>query len=260
MSTRYWIAVGAIAAAIPLNAVAEQAVTVRDTEVYAGPSSEFPSLAHLPPSVSVNVAGCLSDWSWCDVTFSNDRGWVYAADIAAIYESRPVVIIESGPRLHLPVVAFSLVTYWDQHYRSRPFYGERQQWMSRVDVAGGHGGKPPAGHERVAQRAGEVQGGASAQSSTNVQIQQGQAGQQPQRAQPQPQRTAPAAAGTERSSESATTRAEKSPSEQAPMREDQSARRASKSEPSSKAAEQPPKGQAKGRENESPKREGEQQQ
>ena len=41
MNARYWIAVGAIAAAIPLNAVAEEAVTVRDTEVYAGPSSEF---------------------------------------------------------------------------------------------------------------------------------------------------------------------------------------------------------------------------
>lgn len=208
MSRRYWIALGAIAAAIPLHAVAEQAVTVRDTEVYAGPSSEYPSFAHLPANASVDVAGCLSDWSWCDVTFSSDRGWVYGADIAAVYEGQPVVIIESGPRLHLPVVAFSLVSYWDQHYRSKPFYGERQQWVSRVHIAGGHGGKAPAGHERVAQRPGEVQGGASARSSTNAQIQQGQAEQQPQGAQPPSQRTGAATAGTERSSRSATMRGE----------------------------------------------------
>lgn len=181
MSARYWIAAGAIAAAIPLNAVAQEAVTVRDTDIFAGPSSDFPSVAHLSPNVSVNVAGCLSDWSWCDVSFSSDRGWVYAADIAAVYEGRPIVIIESGPRIHLPVETFSLVTYWDQHYRSKPFYGERQQWVSRVNVEGGHGGPPPAGHERIAQRPGEVQGGASAQSSTNERIQQGQQGQAQQK-------------------------------------------------------------------------------
>jgi len=208
MNARYWTAVGAIAAAIPLNAVAEQVVTVRDTEVYAGPSSEFPSLGRLPENVPVDVAGCLSDWSWCDVTFSGDRGWVYAADIAALYDGRPVLIVESGPRVHLPVVTFAMDAYWDQHYRSKPFYGERQQWVSRVHFDGGHGGTPPAGHERSAQRPGEVQGGASAQSSTSTQMRQGQTQQQPQQGQAQSstQRNEPATAGTGRASESATTR------------------------------------------------------
>ena len=147
----------AIAAAIPLTANAEHAFTIRVTEVFAGPSSEYPPIAQLPPSTAVNVAGCLSDWSWCDVIFARERGWVYAADLAVPFQGARVTIIEYGPRIHLPVVTFSLVTYWDRYYRSRPFYRERQQWVSRVHIEASHGGRAPTGHEATAQTAPSAQ-------------------------------------------------------------------------------------------------------
>jgi uncharacterized protein YraI len=154
MKRKSWVVGVALAAALPLAASAEQAFTVGTVEVFAGPSSEYPPIAELPPNVPVNVVGCLSDWSWCDVVFPNDRGWVYAGDLVVPYQGNRVVIIEYGPRIHFfPVITFSLVAYWDQHYRSRPFYGERQVWVSRVHLQANRGGRAPSGHE-VAVRQG----------------------------------------------------------------------------------------------------------
>jgi len=146
-------------AALPAAAVAEDAFTLQTTDIYAGPSSEFPQIATLPPNTEVGVAGCLSDWSWCDVTFANDRGWVWAGDLGYPYQNNRVAIIEFGPRLRLPVVTFVLNTYWDAHYRSRPFFRERNVWISRVHIEAGHGGQPPHGGTRVARPAGGAQPG-----------------------------------------------------------------------------------------------------
>src|SRR5512142_2297969 len=105
-------------AALPGIAAAEDAFTLHPTDIYAGPDSEYPPIAQLPPNTEVGVAGCLSDWSWCDVRFANDRGWVWAGDLGYPYEGRRVAIVEFGPRLHIPAVTFSINSYWDTHYRS----------------------------------------------------------------------------------------------------------------------------------------------
>ena len=153
MKTRSWIACVAVAAAIPVAASAEEAFTVSAVDVFAGPSSEYPPIAQLPPNTEVTLAGCLSDWSWCDVIVGYDRGWVYAADLVVPYQGARLVVIEYGPRYHFcPVVTFSLVAYWDRYYRSRPFYAERQVWVNRVHIAANHGGRAPTGHEFTARQ------------------------------------------------------------------------------------------------------------
>jgi uncharacterized protein YraI len=180
MKPVYRVSLFALAvAAMPAMAFAEDAFTLQSTDIYAGPSSEFPQIATLPPSTEVGVAGCLSDWSWCDVTFSNARGWVWAGDLGYPYESRRVAIIEFGPRLRLPVVTFSINAYWDAHYRSRPFYRERNVWVSRVHIEGGHGGTPPHGGTRVARPEGGAQPGATARAGEPQHAQPGQAMQRP---------------------------------------------------------------------------------
>jgi uncharacterized protein YraI len=158
MKARYWIAAClALAVWLPLAAAAEEAFTVRDTNVFAGPSSEYPPIGQLPVNAGVEVFGCLSDWSWCDVGFGPNRGWIYAGDIVVPYNNQRVAIIEYGPRIQVPVVTFSLIAYWDEHYRSRPWYGERQQWVSRVHIDANHGGPAPAGHEHAASVAPATQ-------------------------------------------------------------------------------------------------------
>ena len=140
------LAFAVLVGASPLIAYADNAFTLRDVEVYTGPGSEYPPVATLPPNANVEVAGCLSDWSWCDVIFADSRGWVYAGDLGYPYENRRVAIIEIGPRINVfPVVAFSLPAYWDAHYRSRPWYRERDVWVGRVQARVEHGGRPPEG-------------------------------------------------------------------------------------------------------------------
>lgn len=161
--TSSWVSLLLVAVAIPFSAIAQNAFTLRDTDVYAGPSSEYPPVVTLPPNVGVNIAGCLNDWSWCDVIFGDSRGWVYAADLGYPYGSNRVVILEYGPRLGIPIVAFSLPVYWQAHYRARPWYRERDQWVTRVHVEANHGGRPPEGRavrtERPSGNAQAVQPG-----------------------------------------------------------------------------------------------------
>ena len=153
MKARLLVACAAVTVTMPLAASAEQAFTAVSVEVFAGPSSEYPPIAQLPPNTQVTVAGCLSDWSWCDVGFANDRGWIYAGDLVVPYQGSRVVIIDYGPRIHFfPVITFSLVTYWDRYYHSRPFYAQRQEWVSRVHITANHGGRAPAGHEHTARQ------------------------------------------------------------------------------------------------------------
>jgi hypothetical protein len=125
----------------------------------------------------------LSDWSWCDVNFADSRGWVYAADLGYPYQNNRMAIIEYGPRLGLPVVAFSLPAYWDAHYRGRPWYRERDVWVNRVHAEVDRGGRPPeSGPARTAQPS---PGGSAASPSAGRTPQPGQAPPpQPQAAQP----------------------------------------------------------------------------
>jgi uncharacterized protein YraI len=204
-------------AALPAAAFAEDAFTLQQTDIFAGPSSEFPPIASLPPNTEVGVAGCLSDWSWCDVTFANDRGWVWAGDLGYPYQNDRVAIIEYGPRLRLPVVVFSINTYWDAHYRSRPFFRERDVWVSRVRVEGSHGGAPPHGGTRVARPAA---GGG------------GQPGQAPSGQAAQTQQTQPAQ-GMQRRDESAQRQGDqRTREEEARKTEQRSSQQAQRAQPS----------------------------
>jgi uncharacterized protein YraI len=191
------IAFAVLVGALPLTAYANQAFTLRDVEVYTGPGSEYPPVTTLPPNASVDVAGCLSDWSWCDVIFADSRGWVYAGDLGYPYENRRVAIIEIGPRIHVfPVVAFSLPAYWDAHYRSRPWYRERDVWVNRVQVRVEHGGRPPEGRPASAAPAAPPSASVTppqgqAPQERASQGQAPQAGREPQYTQPrQPPETA----------------------------------------------------------------------
>ena len=47
------------------------------------------------------------------------------------YQGQRVLIPEYGLQIGIPIVSFAFGSYWEQHYRSRPWYGNRDHW-SRV--------------------------------------------------------------------------------------------------------------------------------
>jgi uncharacterized protein YraI len=133
MRTVGWsrLLLGVLLLTLSAAAAAQNAVTNDSVSVYAGPDDSYPMVARLDADSPVQVMGCLGDWSWCDVTFADNRGWVYAPDIEYDYEGGYVPFYTYAPSFGVPVVQFTINEYWDRYYRGRPWYAEREEWAHR---------------------------------------------------------------------------------------------------------------------------------
>jgi uncharacterized protein YraI len=120
---------GAAAALTPLLADAQQAQTAKWAHVRAGPAREYPLVLQLPPNVPLQVQGCLSDYSWCDVIApDNNRGWIWGGNLIYPYQNSGVPVLQYGATIGLPIVTFALGSYWGSYYRGRPFYRDQPRW------------------------------------------------------------------------------------------------------------------------------------
>jgi uncharacterized protein YraI len=130
---------------LALSAVAsgQQAVTTEPVSVYAGPDDSYPQVAQLDSGAPVRVMGCLSDWSWCDVTFEDSRGWLYSPDLTYDYQDSYVPLYAYAPGLGIPVVQFTIGEYWDRYYHGRPWYAQRNEWEQRGPAHHRHPPGPP---------------------------------------------------------------------------------------------------------------------
>lgn len=137
------LAVGAILFSISCAAMAENAVTTDIASVRAGPDDSYPEVAQLDADSPIQVMGCLDDWSWCDVTFDGNRGWLYSPDITYEYEGGYVPFYSYAPAFSIPVVTFTVDGYWGRYYPDRPWYRDRDQWAHRVVEHRPPPGPPP---------------------------------------------------------------------------------------------------------------------
>jgi uncharacterized protein YraI len=124
------VAAAAGIAGAPKLASALPAVTTDSTDLRAGPASDFPVVDRIPSDVRVTVHGCVRAYRWCDISWRDARGWVPGDELAYLDHGRRVTIVEYGPRIGLPIIAFSFDTYWDHYYRGRSWYGERARWRT----------------------------------------------------------------------------------------------------------------------------------
>lgn len=133
--------IGALLLGAPLLASAADGWVVADISLQAGPDTDFPSLAMLEAGTPVAIQGCIDGWTWCDVVADEDRGWVPGTFLEEQIGGRPLVIIDAGARIGIPIVSFSIGTYWDRHYHNRPFYSQRSRFESfRISA---HHSAPP---------------------------------------------------------------------------------------------------------------------
>ena len=130
--------------AVSTAGVAQNAMTTREVTVRAGPDRSYPLVARLETDTPIQVMGCLDDWSWCDVAFQEDRGWMYAPDLTYSYEGGYVPLYSYAPGLGIPVVAFSIDSYWGEHYRQRDWYAQRTEWEHRGINHERPSGPPPS--------------------------------------------------------------------------------------------------------------------
>lgn len=124
--------IAAMALALPsLSAGAARAAgayTNTSVSMRAGPSSDYPRVMVLNAGTPVTIYGCLQDYTWCDTSFQNARGWVAAAYLTYPYQGNRVAIPAFGAQLGLAILNFSLNDYWGSYYRGRPWYGRQDYW------------------------------------------------------------------------------------------------------------------------------------
>jgi uncharacterized protein YraI len=120
-----------VAGLVTAAAQAAPAYTHSITHLRAGPSVDYPLVASLPPSTLLDVNGCLDDYTWCDVSWAGNRGWVYGDYLLYDYQNQRVPILSVGAALGIGIVAFSLSDYWGRYYVGRPWYGRRNYWVHR---------------------------------------------------------------------------------------------------------------------------------
>ncbi|KWF38223.1 SH3 domain-containing protein [Burkholderia pseudomultivorans] len=134
------------AAALPGVADAQSdAYTNAPAELFAGPAPDYPVVAQLAPGTTLDVYGCLSDYTWCDVGVPGVRGWIDAQLLNYPYQGNDVPLLEYGAIVGIPITGFAIGAYWDRYYRNRPWYHDRDRWAHRPEPRLGPGGIPP-GH------------------------------------------------------------------------------------------------------------------
>lgn len=127
----------------PKAGQAAPALVTSGLNLRAGPGPEYPVVAVLQPGVTVDVIGCLDGYGWCDVTIGDSRGWVSGQFLQGYVEQRPMPFVSAAPLLGLPLIGFSIGSYWDDHYRGRPWYRDRDRWLASRPPPPGYYGPPP---------------------------------------------------------------------------------------------------------------------
>ena len=126
---------------------AERAFTMADVNLRTGPDVAFPSIDVILEGETVDIAGCLRDESWCDVSWEGGRGWVFSEYLAVEDDGHMVALLDVGlVGFRIPYVTFVATDYWDRYYVGRPWYEDRHRWFSyRIRPRSGWHA-PPSGH------------------------------------------------------------------------------------------------------------------
>jgi uncharacterized protein YraI len=95
---------------------------VSDVNLHSGPGSVYPVVDTLPAGARLRIDGCIGRYAWCNVSWNGVWGWVPADDLQALYRGRRVLVLDYGPEIGLPIIGFSVDSYWGEHYRGRGFY------------------------------------------------------------------------------------------------------------------------------------------
>ena len=157
MKRSHWLAFLFVATGTPALASATDAYVTANVNLRAGPDIGYPTVDLVRAGDGVNIYGCTDGWSWCDVDYRGERGWV-AGTYLATYDDgygddRPLT--DYGEQIGIPIVSFVIGSYWNSYYSHRPFYRERERWYRQPPPhrpppppPSHPWHRPPGGHDR----------------------------------------------------------------------------------------------------------------
>jgi uncharacterized protein YraI len=124
---------------LPSAALAAPGMVTTNVSLRAGPGDGFPVVDRIPGGAHVNIHGCLKGDAWCDVSWSDDRGWVSSDELQWLYRNNYVSLSDYYDDIDVPVVPFAIGTYWSSYYAGRPFFHRRayfdRYWRGHESVA-----------------------------------------------------------------------------------------------------------------------------
>jgi uncharacterized protein YraI len=112
----------------PTAALAAPGIVTTSAGLRAGPGDGFPLVDRIPGGARVNIHGCLRGDAWCDVGWSDDRGWVSSQYLEYLYRNSYVYLPDYIDQIDVPIVPFVLSSYWSSYYSGRPWYHRRAYW------------------------------------------------------------------------------------------------------------------------------------
>jgi len=131
MTRLAWLSSLILLAFAPAAARAADAYVTATVNLRAGPDIGYPRVDIIPVGYAINIYGCTTGWTWCDVGYRGDRGWI-AGSFIEFYDNgyyRPLP--QYGVQVGIPIVTFSINLYWSNYYTHRAFYRERNYWYAR---------------------------------------------------------------------------------------------------------------------------------
>ena len=99
------------AMALPGIASAATAIATANVNLRAGPSTSYPAVNVVPSGYDVEVYGCLSNRSWCDVSYGPQRGWMSSNYLAYVESGRRYTGERVVTHIGAPVISFSVGSY-----------------------------------------------------------------------------------------------------------------------------------------------------
>jgi uncharacterized protein YraI len=113
---------------MPTVTLAAPGIVTTTVSLKAGPGEGFPTVDRIPGGARVNIHGCFRGKAWCDVSWSDDRGWVSSRYLEYLHRNRYVYLPDYVDEIDVPVVPFVLTSYWSSYYAGRPWYHRRAHW------------------------------------------------------------------------------------------------------------------------------------
>jgi len=136
---RTGILIAAAMLLLPSAALAAPGMVTTNVSLRAGPGDGFPVVDRIPGGSHVNIHGCLRGDAWCDISWSDDRGWVSSDELQWLYRNNYVYLSDYYNDIDVPVVPFVIGTYWSTYYAGRPFFHRRayfdRYWRSHASIA-----------------------------------------------------------------------------------------------------------------------------
>ncbi|MGK6311517.1 SH3 domain-containing protein [Neorhizobium sp. DT-125] len=120
---------------LPSLAEAANAYATGSVNMRTGPGTEYARIGTIPAGATVTIRGCLTGYSWCDVSFAGRRGWASSNYLQALYQNRRRPIIYVGPMIGLPIISRPRPPHWRPDRPRPPHWGHRPRPP--------HHGRPP---------------------------------------------------------------------------------------------------------------------